>query len=102
FPTTRDEDWRYTNLASLAATPFTRPSPDAARGLSAETLTRLGIDGADWPRLVFVDGRLAHASPGRPSRARVTSLADAMRASTGADNELLERQLTRHANADGN
>src|SRR4029434_9608831 len=29
FPSTRDEDWRYTNLTSFAATPFqlTAPSP---------------------------------------------------------------------------
>ena len=33
FPTTRDEDWRYTNLTSLAATPF-RP---AAASLDAES-----------------------------------------------------------------
>src|SRR5919106_2644521 len=56
FPTTRDEDWRYTNLTSLAATPFRLAAP-SADGVPAGALERLTLAGAEWPRLVFVDGR---------------------------------------------
>jgi Fe-S cluster assembly protein SufD len=94
FPTTRDEDWRYTNLAALAATPF-RPAGDAAAaGLPAEALARLSLGRTDWPRLVFVDGRYSakHSSVRPlPGGGWVGSLAEAMM----TDGELIERHLTR-------
>ncbi len=101
FPTTRDEDWRYTNLAALAATPF-RPAGDTvAAGLPAEALERLGLGGTDWPRLVFLDGWYSakHSSMRPlPGGGRVGSLAEAMI----TDGELVERHLARHAAWDAN
>jgi Fe-S cluster assembly protein SufD len=102
FPTTRDEDWRYTNLAALAVTPFrlVAPSPDGD-GVSAATLEQLALVGAEWPRLVFLDGRyspkLSTARP-LPGDGRAASLAEAMI----TDGELVERHLARHAGWDGN
>jgi Fe-S cluster assembly protein SufD len=101
FPTTRDEEWRYTNLATLAAMPF-RPAPPSPDGVPAEALGRLALAGAEgWPRLVFVDGRyspkLSTARP-LPGGARVGSLAGAMI----TDGEMVERHLGRHAGWDGN
>lgn len=58
FPTTHDEDWRFTNLAALAKTPFHR----AAAGevfVSASQIAPYGVDGAAC-QLVFVNG---HFSP---------------------------------------
>jgi Fe-S cluster assembly protein SufD len=100
FPTTRDEDWRYTNLTSLAATPFrlAAPSPD---GVPAWARAGLALAGAEWPRLVFVDGRysptLSTARP-LPGGGRAGSLAEAMI----TDGEVVERHLGRHAGWDGN
>ncbi|MGC9225249.1 MAG: Fe-S cluster assembly protein SufD [Terracidiphilus sp.] len=57
FPTTHDEDWRFTNLAALAKTHFHR----AAAGevfVSAAQIAPYGVDGAAC-RLVFVNGRFA-------------------------------------------
>src|SRR5688572_18284205 len=94
FPTTRDEDWRYTNLASLAATPFRLAAPSPA-GVPDGALERLALPGVEWPRLVFVDGRYspklstAHALPGG---GRVASLAEAMI----TDADMIERHLGRH------
>jgi Fe-S cluster assembly protein SufD len=100
FPTTRDEDWRYTNLAKLIATPFRWAPADARAEISPATMQQLTI-GADWPRLTFVDGRYV-ASFSDAARltggARLASLADAI----AADDELVERHLTRHAGWDGN
>jgi Fe-S cluster assembly protein SufD len=102
FPTTRDEDWRYTNLAALAATPFrlVAPSPDGD-GVPAGTLEQLALVGAEWPRLVFLDGRyspkLSTARP-LPGDGRAASLAEALI----TDGELVERHLGRHAGWDGN
>ena len=56
FPTTRDEEWRFTNLAPIATTEF-RPAPrrDARRRRSSTAFLY-----ADAPyRLVFVNGRFA-------------------------------------------
>jgi Fe-S cluster assembly protein SufD len=61
FPTTRQEEWRFTNLAPLARAAFRRPLPLAA----AAAASRISpADFAPWTfdaaaRLVFVDGRLA-------------------------------------------
>jgi Fe-S cluster assembly protein SufD len=101
FPTTRDEDWRYTNLATLAATPFkpAGPTPDAA--VPAEMLERLALAGAEWPRLVFVDGRHSPklSTAGLlPGGGWAGSLAEAMI----TDREMVERHLGRHVRWDGN
>jgi Fe-S cluster assembly protein SufD len=55
FPSTREEEWRFTNVAPIAATTFTRPtaaSPD--RGVLAPYL----IPGGGC-QIVFVNGRIA-------------------------------------------
>ena len=100
FPTTRDEDWRYTNLATLAAVPF-QPAAASPDGVPAAALERLALAGAEWPRLVFVDGRyspkLSTARP-LPGGGRAGSLAEAMI----TDPEVVERHLGRHAAWDGN
>ena len=97
FPTTRDEDWRYTNLAPLAATPFHPARSVTSAPVSAEHVHRIGSSA--WPRLVFVDGRYApeHLSgPPLPDGARLSSLAEAML----DGEELVERHLARHARWD--
>jgi Fe-S cluster assembly protein SufD len=100
FPTTRDEDWRYTNLAPLAATPF-RPATPSPDGIPPAALERLALARADWARLVFVDGRyspkLSSARP-LPGGGQVASLAEAMI----TDGERVERHLGRHAGWDAN
>src|ERR687898_1834921 len=91
FPTTRDEDWRYTNLAALAATPF-RPAAPSPAGVPDGALERLALPGVHWPRLVFVDGRYSpKLSTARPlaGGGGARSLAEAMI----TDGELGERHL---------
>ena len=101
FPTTRDEDWRYTSLAPLADTPFSAAPRRGPDHLPAGTLERLALGGPDWPRLVFVNGRFSprHSSrPPLPGGGQLTSLAEAMT----ADGELIEQHLARHAVWDAN
>ena len=64
FPTTRDEEWRFTNVAPIADTPFA-PAPLAAA--SPEETARFLVPGLAGPRLVFVNGRYAAelSAPGR-------------------------------------
>jgi len=56
FPTTRDEDWRFTNVSSIAETPF-RISRDRAR-VSPRDLDSWRMEAAAC-QLVFVNGRFS-------------------------------------------
>ncbi len=100
FPTTKDEDWRYTNLAALAGTPFRHPAP-SPDGVPAGALDRLALAGAGWPRLVFIDGRYSpklSTSRPLPGGGRAGSLAEAMI----TDAEVVEQHLGRSEGRDGN
>src|SRR6516162_5513733 len=57
FPTTHDEDWRFTNVAPIAQTDFELAGVEAPQ-VTLEDLKQFGIDGFS-SRLVFVNGRLA-------------------------------------------
>ncbi len=83
FPTTRDEEWRFTNVAPLASTSFTLSvSPRADAEDDARALKkRFELGKLESHELVFVNGRFAKAlsSPGElPHGVVVTSLADAL------------------------
>lgn len=56
FPTTHDEDWRFTNLAGMARTPFQLPRGGIGR-IEASRLAAWRMEAA--ARLVFVDGTFA-------------------------------------------
>ena len=76
FPTTRLEEWRFTNVAPIAEKPFVAPTTgtDYTRAdLDARHLPRLG-----GPELVFVNGTFAPAlstTDGLPAGVRTLSLA---------------------------
>ena len=57
FPTTHDEDWRFTNLAALAKTPFRRLAKDSVAVAAAEIEKFRVADAAC--QLVFVNGHFA-------------------------------------------
>lgn len=59
FPTTRDEEWKYTNVAPLLKIPF-RQEPDLnPNGLTHEDLAPMIFGEARDNRLVFINGRYA-------------------------------------------
>ena len=97
FPTTRDEDWRFTNVAAIAQTPF-RLARNGRALPSRQDLEPLYMAGAGC-RLVFVDGRFAPelSAAGRlPEKVTVSSLADAI-----ADQpEAVEPHLGRYLNTE--
>jgi Fe-S cluster assembly protein SufD len=53
FPTTRDEAWKYTNVAAIARTSFRRATPDGTAGITGRGLRGPDLGG---PRLAFVNG----------------------------------------------
>ncbi len=93
FPTTRLEDWKYTNLAPLARQAFRLPDDSRpARAAALAAPARLGIE----IELVSVNGRFAPelSSIGAlPRGTVVASLADALRTHP----ELIEPHLGRYA-----
>ncbi|HZH76321.1 MAG TPA: Fe-S cluster assembly protein SufD, partial [Archangium sp.] len=79
FPTSKDEDWKYTQVAPLAAQAFT-PVHTVHEADVQAALARLALPGAA-PRLVFVDGRFARelsSLDGGPSGLTVRSLREAL------------------------
>jgi Fe-S cluster assembly protein SufD len=76
FPTTRQEDWRFTNVAPLARTAFRSAPEDQARRVSAADVAALTFGQGEGPRIVFVDGRYAAelSSPGGTEGLEVRSL----------------------------
>jgi Fe-S cluster assembly protein SufD len=72
FPTVRDEDWRFTNVAPIAAGEFRNASADAAHATEAELAGYLYSDAAH--RIVIVNGRFA------PELSRTSNLPAGVRA----------------------
>jgi Fe-S cluster assembly protein SufD len=56
FPTTDEEDWKYTNVAPIARTAFTPADADAARRLTLDGAAPFLYGEARQSRLIFVNG----------------------------------------------
>ena len=96
FPTLRDEDWRFTNIAPLAKLPFRPVMKRTADGLTAETLAQFPLGKLEATRLVFVNGHFApeFSNLGAQSGGlKITSLAAAL----ASDAASLEPHLARYA-----
>ena len=57
FPSTHDEDWRFTNLAALAKTPFQRAVKGSV-AVAADQIEKFRVPGAGC-QLVFINGHFA-------------------------------------------
>ncbi len=110
FPTTRQEEWRNTNVAPIAAVPFqpaTTPLPPPQRGGESAPTSLVAAGGELWilqhplaalgcPKLVFINGRFAKqlsTLEGLPAEVKAGSLAEAL----ASDAKTLERHLARYA-----
>ena len=96
FPTTRQEDWRFTSVAPLAETTFALGSGATGPAVAAAALAPYWIAGPEALRLVFVNGAFAPAlsGAGEPlAGARVESL----RAALARDPAQVEQHLAHHA-----
>ena len=94
FPTTHDEDWRFTNVSAIARTAFKLPSSQTP--LSSEQVKPFIVPGAAC-QLVFVNGNFAKSlsSIGNlPASVQVSSLADEI----NRDPAALEPHLGRYLN----
>ena len=94
FPTTRNEDWHFTNPSAIAEATFAPMRPPSG-ALTTDDLVPWLFGEASWPRLVFVNGRFVSALSKMDGLdgIKVMSLAAAYR----EEPSLLERHLTRQA-----
>ena len=56
FPTTRNEEWRFTNVSSIARTQFT-PAPFVLNAVERAQFEERFFPNEDGPKLVFINGR---------------------------------------------
>ncbi len=99
FPSARDEEWRFTPVASIAQGTWRLPSGVPA-AVSRTEIARFVFGHAEWTTLVFVNGALSESLSSigpLPDGVRVGSLAEALRDDEG----LLEKHLSRHAPVEG-
>ncbi len=97
FPTTRNEDWKYTNVDPIASQTFAHANGEA-KALSAGEIVSRSMADLDAPRLVFVNGVYTpefSQAAGLPQGLTVKSLGDFLR----HDEQALAAQLGRHADA---
>src|SRR5688500_3638330 len=93
FPTTRWEEWKYTNIRPIPEIPFTRGGYDPS---NLSDLSELTFDDSGDIRLVFINGHLSREHSlvdALPNGIRVESLASAIE----LVGESVERHLGRHA-----
>ena len=95
FPTSRQEEWKYTEVAPIRRTLF-RPAAYELDGLSAEGLAGLTFCNLQCPRLVFLNGHYSaelSSLKGLPETVQVQSLAEVLKQNP----DLVKPHLTQHA-----
>lgn len=61
YPTIRDEDWRFTNVAPIAKLPFQTAASPGPKSVTVEQIRTAPFGTLPGPRLVFVNGYFAPA-----------------------------------------
>ena len=101
FPTLQHEDWRFTNVASIAKLPF-KPVLDASlASLTPGALAQFPFAKLPGTRLVFVNGHFAatlSTAPAQKDGIKVSNLAAAL----ASDSSLIEKHLGQYASTEGN
>ncbi len=101
FPTLNDEDWRFTNVAPIAALPFKPVTGPLVNGVDAVQVALNSFTSLKASRLVFLNGlfsrELSTLLP-QPAGVKIGSLAAALT----TESALLEKHLGRHAVTKGN
>lgn len=96
FPTVRDEDWRFTNVAPILATPFRSANGDGRPGPAIDQILPQGLATLKGNRLVFLNGLYAKELSFQvqsPGEAVIISQAEAI----SRDLEILRTHLAQQA-----
>src|SRR5882672_1145997 len=101
FPTLRNEDWRFTNVAPIAKLPFKPVFESTSDGLTKDSLTQFPFAKLPGTRLVFVNGLYAadlSTTPAHSDGIKVSSLGAAL----ANDSTLIEKHLGRYVRTEDN
>ena len=93
FPTTKQEDWRFTNVAPIARLPYL---PAGGGAVTADDLAGFAFAKLEGSRLVFIDGVYSNdlsVIEGQADGVVVSNLATALKESP----DLIEKHLARYA-----
>jgi len=96
FPTTRDEEWRFTNVSPIAAVPFLAAPLGETPPVEEKEIGSFLFDGMNSIRLVFVNGSFSPALSAfgsLPGGVKVGSLAGALESDADIVLEHLLRQV---------
>src|SRR5439155_11241015 len=101
FPTLKDEDWRFTNVAPIARLPFKPVFGPSQNGVTSQRLKDVIFGQLAASRLVFVNGiyasELSSLGPQKPGII-ISNLAGALI----SHSSLIEKQLGRYAQGEQN
>ncbi|PYK97765.1 MAG: Fe-S cluster assembly protein SufD, partial [Verrucomicrobia bacterium] len=95
FPTLKDEDWRFTNVAPITKLPFKPLFEANTDGVGTEMPGKFTFADLTGPRLVFVDGHFAKEVSTVPSLTKGVKLSS-LSAALGSESALLEKHLGRY------
>jgi Fe-S cluster assembly protein SufD len=95
FPTLKDEDWRFTNVAPIVKLPFKPVVQPSANVLTREDLARLTFGSLTGPRLVFVNGHYA-SEISSPPASEGGVIAGSLAAALANDSGLLQNHFARY------
>ena len=101
FPTVRDEDWRFTNIAPIAKLPF-QPATERTRGdVDAAAIQKFSFTGLKASQLVFINGHFA------PELSTILPQAEGIKigslaAALEKDSTIVEKHLGRYSQGEDN
>ncbi len=101
FPTTHDEEWKYTDVSPLAKVPFKPILGYKPNGVTIKEIERFTFGNPHWNRIVFINGHFSEelsSISSLPIGVRVGSLAAAM----NSNSKVLEQHLAKYARYDDN
>jgi Fe-S cluster assembly protein SufD len=95
FPTTKNEEWKYTNVEPITSLPFERANGET-RPVSMDEVFSLSMTDPACKRIVFINGVFSpnwSALNGFPEGVKIKSLAQAL----DEDSEIVQTHLARYA-----
>ncbi len=99
FPTTRQEEWKFTNMAPVLQLPL-HPAKKLKANITRQDIARFSL-GLDGYRLVFVDGHFCAHLCSLPEDGNDLQLGNLLGQLAGHSPEV-EKHLAKHADSDAN
>jgi Fe-S cluster assembly protein SufD len=101
LPTTRDEEWRFTNIAPLLRQSFYVPTHDSAMDSGVGPLVGQAILSEEFHRMVFINGRYSDrwSRPALGGPTVASSLAESIRDSKASVHQRLVNGAIAHPSA---